>query len=144
MIGPVAVRVLVVDDDARVRQALRHLLDDLPGFECLAVDSGQAMRLATWGSAVTDVAVIDLPATSGGTAELIRRLIERLTDLMPVLVLSMSGSSRVAALEAGATRFFEKDGDSRALVAAIRTAVSQHPEALAPRVGLRKNVAREG
>lgn len=119
MTGRQRLRVLVVDDDARVRGALRRLLEDVTEFECLAVDSDQASRLVTWSSTVPDVAVVDLPSTPGaGTV-----LVERLASLLPVVVLSMSGVTRVAALAAGAFRFVEKDGDVGALVAAIRSAV---------------------
>lgn len=137
MTGCPRIRVLVVDDDARVRTALRHLLDDATGLQCLAVDSGQAMRLVMWGSTVTDVAVVDMPSVSKASSA----LVERLAGLMPVVVVSMSGSTRVAALAAGALRFVEKDGDAGALVAAIRSAADERPEFLAPRTGPCQNVA---
>lgn len=124
--GPQRPRVLVVDDDARVRGALRHLLDDVTEFECLAVDSEQAVRLVTWGPTVSDIAVVDLPSAScAGTA-----LVARLASLLPVVVVSMSGATRGAALAAGAFRFVEKDGDVAALVAAIRSSVSAGPGVL--------------
>lgn len=129
--GPQPLRVLVVDDDARVRDALRHLLDDVSEFECLAVDSEQALRLVTWGSPVSDIAVVDLPSTSCASTP----LVERLAQLLPVVVVSMSGTTRVAALAAGASCFVEKDGDVAALVAAIRCAADAGPPCLAPGPG---------
>ena len=137
MTGAPRIRVLVVDDDVRVRNALRHLLDDATGLQCLAVDSGQAMRLVIWGSTVTDVAVVDMPSASSTRSA----LVERLAGLMPVVVVSMSGSTRIAALAAGALHFVEKDGDAAALVSAIRSAVGEGPELLARRAGPRQNVA---
>jgi DNA-binding NtrC family response regulator len=134
------VRVLVVDDDARVRSALRHLLDGATDLQCLAVDSGQAMRLVLWGSPVPDVAVVDMPSASGTSSA----LVERLAALMPVVVVSMAGSTRVAALAAGALRFVEKDGDAGALVAAIRSAADARPESLARMTGPRQNDALGG
>lgn len=135
--GP-RVRVLVVDDDARVRSALRHLLDESSELQCLAMDSGQAMRLVTWGSMVTDVAVVDLPAESSPRSA----LVERLAHLIPVVVVSMSSSQRAEALAMGAARFVEKDGDASALVAAIRSAAHELPR-LSPRAGPRQNDAVE-
>ena len=133
------IRVLVVDDDARVRSALRHLLDDVTELQCLAVDSGQAMRLVTWGSTVTDVAVVDLPAESSSRCA----LVEQLAGLMPVVVVSMSGSQRAVALAVGAARFVEKDGDAGALVAAVRSAAHGRPRFLSPGAGPRQNDAVE-
>ncbi|HMM95494.1 response regulator [Phycicoccus sp.] len=135
--GPRRLRVLVVDDDARVRSALRHLLDDVGELRCLAVDTGQAVRLLTWGSNVSDVAVVDLPSGSpAGCA-----LVERLAGLVPVVVVSMSGSRRSDALAAGAHSFVEKDGDGGALLAAIRSAVDAGRRPLAGEDGTRQNAA---
>lgn len=132
-------RVLVVDDDARVRDALRHLLDEVTGLQCLAVDTGQAMRLVTWGSTVADVAVVDLPSQPGeGSA-----LVERLADLMPVVVVSMSGSQRVDALAAGAVCFVEKDGDATALVGAIRSAADDRTGSLSRGSSPRQNASSD-
>ncbi len=140
MKGRQRLRVLVVDDDARVRDALSHLLDEVTGLQCLAVDTGQAMRLVTWWSTVTDVAVVDLPSeSSAGSA-----LVERLAGLVPVVVVSMSGSQRVAALAAGAVRFVEKDGDAAALVAAIRSAADDGTGSLSRRSSPRQNAPLDG
>jgi DNA-binding NtrC family response regulator len=128
--------VLVVDDDVRVRNALRHLLDDMGGLQCLAVDGGQAMRLAVWGSTVAHVAVVDVPSAASHSLA----LVERLAGLMPVVVVSMSASTRAFALGAGALGFVEKNGDAVALVAAIHSAADELAEPMAPRTGPRQNV----
>ncbi len=131
------VRVLVVDDDVRVRNALRHLLDDVAELQCLAVDSHQAMRLVMWGQVVADVAVVDVPSVSSRTTA----LVERLADLMPVVVLSMSGSTRDAALAAGAFRFVEKNADVGRLVDVVRLAAAERAGSLAPVTDPGHNVA---
>ncbi|MBD3782099.1 MAG: response regulator transcription factor [Micrococcales bacterium] len=139
--GPRRLRVLVVDDDARVRSALRHLLDDVGELRCLAVDTGQAVRLLTWGSNVSDVAVVDLPSGSPAASPAGCALVERLAGLVPVVVVSMSGSRRSDALAAGAHSFVEKDGDGGALLAAIRSAVDAGRRPLAGEDGTRQNAA---
>jgi DNA-binding NtrC family response regulator len=128
--------VLVVDDDVRVRNALRHLLDDIGGLQCLAVDSGQAMRLAVWGATVAHVALVDVPSAASD----LFALVERLAELMPVVVVSMAASTCALALGAGALGFVEKNGDAGALVAAILWAADELAEPMAPRTGPRQNV----
>lgn len=137
MTGAPRVRALVVEDDARVRSALCHLLDDTAGFQCLAVDSGQAKRLVAWGSAVATVAVVDMSSASSARSALVHRL----AGLMPVVVVSMSGTTRAASLAAGAFRFVEKDGDVGALVAAVQSAVDEHEKCMAAKPGARQNDA---
>lgn len=132
-------RVLVVDDDARVRGALRHLLDDVTDLECLAVESDQALRLVTWGSTVPDVAVVDMPSASEGDT----LLIEGLAGLLPVVVVSMSGRARGAAAAAGAAGFVEKDGDVAALVDAVRAAACEGARRLARASGQGQNDTRD-
>ena len=134
--GEPAIHVLVVDDDARVRHAVHQLLDDAGGLQCLAVDSGQAMRLAMWGSVGAHVAVVDVPSGSGPCLALAGRL----ARLLPVVVVSMSASTRASALAAGALGFVEKDGDAGVLVDAIRAAADGEPESMAPKADPRQNV----
>lgn len=110
------IRVLVVDDDARVRNALSRLLSDVSGIQGLSVDGDQAMRLVKWGSAVCDVAVVDMPSTSSAAS----LLVPRLAAVIPVVVVSLSPMVRRAALAAGAGHFVEKGGDPDSLIAAIR------------------------
>lgn len=120
MNGGHAISVLIVDDDPRVRAALLRMLDELADVRAVAVDSEQALRLSSLTTLDTDVAVVDLdgPTTSG--EEVIRRLV----PVVPVLAVSMSGTSRRPAMRAGATHFLEKDGDAGALIEGIRDAAA--------------------
>jgi DNA-binding NtrC family response regulator len=115
------VRVLVVDDDVRVRSAL---------VETFAIESDLVVigEAATAGTAITlakgadpCVAVVDtlLPDATTGLA-LVRHLAER--PGWAVVAMSVGGGLRPAALAAGAAAFVEKDGDIDALLHAVRTA----------------------
>ena len=110
--------MLVVDDDARVRAALRSLLDEDVGLCCRVVDDAQALGLLLGGAARVDaeVAVVDLSA--GTSIQL--RLVALLARALPVVVVSMSGAVRPLAMAAGATAFVEKDGDACALLAVVQ------------------------
>ena len=111
------VRVLVVDDDARVRAALTGLLDQVTGLAVLALDAGQTARFAALsGRRLADVAVVDVPRDDPA------HLVRQLSPLVPVVAVGLSGASRRAALDAGARAFLEKDGAVGPLVAAIRAA----------------------
>jgi DNA-binding NarL/FixJ family response regulator len=118
-----ALAVLVVDDDPRVRRGLVHLLGSTPGVAVAGtahdVDGAlrQARALRVAGAA--DVALVDalLPTAEHGLA-----LVRRLVPVLPVVVLSVNGAARPAALAAGASSYVEKDGDLDDLVRALQAA----------------------
>ncbi len=113
-----ALRVLIADDDARVRDALGALIDDEPGM-CLvgaATDAESAVALAQQGQA--EVAVVDLVMPGGGL-----QAVRRLRQLRPpplVIGLSSLGdrASAESMLAEGAARFVAK-GSSDDLVQVI-------------------------
>lgn len=112
------IRVLVVDDDARVRRALSQLIDTADDMRVVgtAASAGQA-RMAQ-GKVVFDVVLLDVvqPSLAVGTA-LVRHLSR---DGQMVVATSVSGGARQAALDAGAVCFIEKGPDPSALLAALR------------------------
>ena len=111
-------RVLVIDDDARVRTALGDLLatttDLVPA--ALAATAAEA-RAAAESAEAFELAIVDvrLPDPATGLA-----LIRRLTPRIAVVAVSVSGAHRAAALGAGATAFLDKDGRPDTLLAALR------------------------
>ena len=114
------VRLLVVDDDPRVRQAIAPTIALEPDLMLVgeAADAATAMTLAE--GADPSVALVDvlLPDEATGLA-LVRGL-----DLRPgcaVVAMSVRGGLREAALAAGAVAFVEKAGDIDAILDAIRT-----------------------
>jgi CheY-like chemotaxis protein len=103
-------RVLVVDDDSRVRAALVGLLDSIDGIQVLAVDSAQADRLLDLlghDSAVADLALVDVPARGHPGP-----LLARMAAAVPTVALSLGSGGRDAALSAGARAFVEKGDDA--------------------------------
>ncbi|MGZ6269533.1 MAG: response regulator [Candidatus Limnocylindrales bacterium] len=100
-------RVLVVDDDPRVRAGLTDVLVATPGL-AVAASTGSARRaLAVASAGSADVALIDalLPTLADGV-----RLVRALAVHVPVVAISLEGASRAEMLAAGAVAFVEKDG----------------------------------
>jgi DNA-binding NarL/FixJ family response regulator len=114
-------RVLIADDDARVRTALRALLMACPGFEVVGAvgSAGRAFELAR--EVMPCVAVVDVcfPDAQDGL-DLVRALTGELS--VPVVAMSLSSELRLDAFSAGASDFLIKDGSAERLLVALRTA----------------------
>ncbi|HWX95971.1 MAG TPA: response regulator transcription factor [Solirubrobacteraceae bacterium] len=112
-------RLLVVDDDPAVREALALVLD-LNGFDVTtAVDGREAIRTLAVNS--HDAVVLDVLMPGLDGLEVCRRL--RATgDRTPVLMLTARAevSERVAGLEAGADDYLAKPFAREELVARLR------------------------
>ena len=119
-------RVLVVDDDARVRRALRSLIECAPDLTVVgeAGSTRSARRLDL--ELAPDVVVLDLllPRASDGLdvlGELRRRN-------RPVVAISGMGELEPKAMRAGAHGFLDKHGrEVDDLLDMIRAASGHHP-----------------
>jgi DNA-binding NarL/FixJ family response regulator len=117
------VRVLIVEDDRRVRAALCGFVSVADGFEVVAA-AGDATQAVDLARAHPDaVALVDLllPRPDMGL-ELLRTLTGELG--MPAVALSVRPDLADKALAAGACRFVEKHGAPDALLTALRAAAS--------------------
>jgi DNA-binding NarL/FixJ family response regulator len=119
-----AIRVLIADDHAIVREGLRHVLGSDAGFDVVgeATDGGEAVRLAEALS--PDVVVLDLsmPGLSGLEAA------ERIRQSVPgacILVLSIHDHEEyvLQSVRAGAHGYLRKDSSPAELRGAIRALV---------------------
>jgi two-component system response regulator MprA len=101
------VRVLVVDDDAAVRQSLSTALGR-DGYEVLAAEGGNA-ALAHLVAASVDAIVLDVAMAEPNGLEVCRRLRSR-GDRTPILMLTARDlvDDRVAGLDAGADDYLVK------------------------------------
>jgi len=119
--------LLVVDDDARLRELLRRYLSE-SGFRITtAADAGEAR--ANLASFAFDLVVLDvmMPGESGLT--LTRAL--RHEGRVPVLLLTAMGEpeDRVNGLEQGADDYLSKPFEPRELVLRIRNLLQRRPAA---------------
>ncbi|HUB75246.1 MAG TPA: response regulator transcription factor [Solirubrobacteraceae bacterium] len=112
-------RLLVVDDDPSVREALALVLD-LHGFEVsIAEDGREAIR--TLAVAPPDAVILDVLMPGLDGLEVCRR-IRATGDRTPVLMLTARSevSERVAGLEAGADDYLAKPFAREELIARLR------------------------
>ena len=111
-------RVLVVDDDARVRQALRALIASSEGLSLAGEASSATDALRADDNLVPDVVLLDLllPSAGDGLA-VIDALVARGRE---VVALTIRVELRAAALEAGAAAFLEKGVTPDALLDVLR------------------------
>jgi two-component system response regulator MprA len=112
-------RVLVVDDDRAVRDALRRALT-LGGYEVRAAEGG-AEAIEAVVQEIPDAVVLDLGMPDIDGLEVCRRL-RLLGNRVPILMLTAreAVSDRVAGLDAGADDYLVKPFDVNELKARLR------------------------
>ena len=119
-------KILVADDHALIREALRHVLKELDGDVTVleALDGGSACRLVNENPEL-DLLLLDLnlPGTSGFVtlAEL-----RRDHAALPVVILSAQedGTTMRAALDGGAMGFIPKSASNAVMLSALRLVLS--------------------
>lgn len=113
------IRVLIADDDHRVRTALSALLTSTAGFDIVGASATTDSAFSLARQHRPTVALIDilLPEALDGLG-LLRAITNELH--IPAIAMSIDGGLRNRALAAGATQFFDKDGTADLLIAALR------------------------
>lgn len=126
-------RVLVVDDDASLRELLADYLDR-EGFAVQGVGDGTAMRDAL-ADAIPDLVIMDLMLPGDDGLTLIRSLRARST--VPVIMLSARGEDidRIIGLEVGADDYLPKPFNPRELLARIRAVLRRPPVSVTGNTG---------
>jgi two-component system response regulator MprA len=115
----VRVPILVVDDDAGLRKALRRVLVS-HGFEVEVAEDGDE-ALARLGARTFDAVVLDVMMPGSDGIEVCERL-RAAGDSLPVLMLTARDAvrDRVTGLEAGADDYLVKPFANEELVARVR------------------------
>ncbi|MEV6790641.1 response regulator transcription factor [Streptomyces sp. NPDC051320] len=123
--GPERITLLIIDDHPVVRDGLRGMFAEAPGFEVLgeAADGGQGVELAE--QLDPDVVLMDLRMPGGGGVAAIAELVRRGARAR-VLVLTTydTDSDTLPAIEAGATGYLLKDAPRDELFTAVRAAAA--------------------
>ncbi|MGH7029478.1 MAG: response regulator [Stellaceae bacterium] len=123
--------LLVVDDDARLRELLRRYLSENGLRVTTAGDAGEAR--ANLASFAFDLVVLDVMMPGESGLDLTRAL--RREGRMPVLLLTAMAEpeDRVNGLEQGADDYLSKPFEPRELVLRIRNLLQRRPAADADR-----------
>ena len=111
-------RILVVDDDSRVRHALRALIASAPGLSLVGEAASAADALRADEDLVPDVVLLDLllPSAQEGFGVL-EHLVARGRE---VIALSIRVELRRRACDAGAAAFIEKGVSPDLLLEVLR------------------------
>lgn len=132
--SPAAVRndkILVVDDDARIRDLLRRYLTQ-EGFEVILAEDGKALnRLMLRETA--DLIVLDLMMPGEDGLSICRRL-RAANDRTPIIMLTAKGEDvdRIVGLEVGADDYLGKPFNPRELLARMHAVLRRRPAHEAP------------
>ena len=112
-------KILVVDDDARIRDLLRRYLTQ-EGFEVILAEDGKALnRLMLRETA--DLIVLDLMMPGEDGLSICRRL-RAANDRTPIIMLTAKGEDvdRIVGLEVGADDYVAKPFELRELMARVK------------------------
>jgi two-component system phosphate regulon response regulator OmpR len=113
-----APRLLVVDDDPRLRDLLRRYLTD-NGFNMFVAENSQAMN-KLWLRERFDLLILDLMMPGEDGLSVLRRL-RGSNDPTPIIMLTAKGEDvdRIVGLEMGADDYLPKPFNPRELLARI-------------------------
>ena len=117
--GGHSAKIMVVDDDVRLRDLLRRYLTE-QGFQVVTAESAPAMN-KLWLRERYDLLVLDLMLPGEDGLSICRRL-RGAGDQTPIIMLTAKGEDvdRIVGLEMGADDYLPKPFNPRELVARVR------------------------
>lgn len=123
-----ALRLMLIDDHAIVREGLRAVLEDDNGFVVVAEADCGNDALRQFAVATPDVVLIDLVMPGLSAAETIR-LLKRIDPRCNFIVFTSfaEGEMLRETVEAGAIGYLLKDASRRDLVSAVRAVAMGQP-----------------
>jgi DNA-binding NarL/FixJ family response regulator len=113
-------RILLVEDDAPVRERLARIIGDWPGGRLIAACETLAEAMRTIGAEGIDLLITDLRLPDGHGAQAIR-LLRATQPAAEAMVISVLTDDRnvIEAIEAGASGYLLKDSDPINVIDAI-------------------------
>ena len=121
---PTGPRVLIVDDEADIRESLQTLLE-LEGYRVEAAATGTE-GLVRVSEHPFDLVLLDLALPDANGMELLSEIHNRDSEL-PVVMITAYGTveNAVRAMQAGAANFIQKPWDNEKLLADLRAIVAR-------------------
>ena len=119
-------KILVVDDDARIRDLLKRYLTQ-EGFNVLLAEDGKALSRMMQRETV-DLIVLDLMMPGEDGLSICRRL-RSTNDTTPIIMLTAKGEDidRIVGLEVGADDYLGKPFNPRELLARVHAVLRRRP-----------------
>jgi two-component system phosphate regulon response regulator OmpR len=119
-------KIVIVDDDARIRDLLRRYLTQ-EGFDVLQAEDGKALNRILLRDNV-DLIVLDLMMPGEDGLSICRRL-RAAKDRTPIIMLTAKGEDvdRIVGLEVGADDYLGKPFNPRELLARIHAVLRRRP-----------------
>ena len=120
-------RVLLVEDDPGLREALRHILDSAEMDVVTAVDGADGLKFLDAEPLAFDAVVTDRLMPNVDGLELLRMIkARRDMTLLPVIILTVAAEPHqmVEGLDAGAYAYLPKPVDADVLISMIRSAAA--------------------
>jgi len=118
-------RILIIDDEAAIRESLEALLS-MEGFQVTMAADGPA-GLEQLAQTEFDLLLLDLALPGESGIDLLPRILE-MQPALPAIMITAYGtvSNVVDAIRAGAENFVQKPWDNEKLLADIRAAIGRH------------------
>lgn len=124
-------KIVIVDDDARIRDLLRRFLAQ-EGYDVLLAEDARALQRITSRETV-DLLVLDVMLPGEDGLSICRRL-RQAGDKTPIIMLTAKGEDvdRILGLEIGADDYLGKPFNPRELLARIHAVLRRRPVIEAP------------
>lgn len=121
MSGAEAIRVLVVDDHAVVREGIRHVLSEGAGFTVVGEAQSGTEAIASAAQLRPNVVVLDISMPGGSGLHAVSEIVERVNGVR-VLMLSVHEDVEymIESVRAGAHGYLRKDSTPAELRDAVR------------------------
>jgi DNA-binding NtrC family response regulator len=118
-------RVLIIDDEAAIRESLETLLQ-LEGYEVESAETGEE-GLARLGDRSFDLVLLDLALPDRNGIDLLAEIGAHDPQLSVIMITAYGTvENAVKAMQAGAANFVQKPWDNEKLLADVRAAVARH------------------
>ncbi len=116
--------ILIIDDEAAIRESLTTLLE-LEGYDVESAETG-GQGLARLGNRPFDLVLLDFALPDRNGAEVLRDIRDRDPQLSVIMITAYGTvENAVTAMQAGATNFIQKPWDNEKLLADVRAAVAR-------------------
>lgn len=118
-------KVLIADDHAILREGIKRILDETPGYEVVVEAADGAEAISAIEKHNIDVAIIDINMPNINGLDALKH-IKSVKPKLPVLILSMYPEEQYAVrmLKAGAAGYLTKESASDKLIIAIQKIVA--------------------